>query len=150
MFKMFKMFKMLKMLKVLEQVRKPTMDLPVEVRRKMWFKPFIQSYLVVCIGYMAMYLTRKNFNVAQNDMIDTYGLSMTDLGLIGLGFSIAYGIGKTVVSYYADGRNTKQFLPFMLILSRIMIIGFSIFLMMAFYGLSGFFQSTGAHQAIQL
>ena len=143
---------MFKMLKVLEQVRRPTMDLPVEVRRKMWFKPFIQSYLVVFIGYMAMYLTRKNFNVAQNDMIDTYGLSMTDLGLIGLGFSIAYGIGKTVVSYYADGKNTKQFLPFMLILSGIMMIGFSmslggssvsIFLMMAFYGLSGFFQSTG-------
>ncbi len=98
------------MLRFLEQVRKPTLDLPVEVRRKMWFKPFIQSYLVVFIGYLTMYLIRKNFNVAQNDMISTYGLSMTDLGLIGLGFSITYGIGKTVVSYYADGKNTKQFL----------------------------------------
>ncbi|OLQ94075.1 hexose phosphate transporter [Vibrio ponticus] len=140
------------MLKFLEQVRKPTLDLPVEVRRKMWFKPFIQSYLVVFIGYLTMYLIRKNFNVAQNDMISTYGLSMTDLGLIGLGFSITYGIGKTVVSYYADGKNTKQFLPFMLILSGLAMLGFSfsmgggsasLFLMVAFYGLSGFFQSTG-------
>ncbi|MEP8024257.1 hexose-6-phosphate:phosphate antiporter, partial [Vibrio parahaemolyticus] len=113
------------MLKFLEQVRKPTLDLPVEVRRKMWFKPFIQSYLVVFIGYLTMYLIRKNFNVAQNDMISTYGLSMTDLGLIGLGFSITYGIGKTVVSYYADGKNTKQFLPFMLILSGLAMLGFS-------------------------
>ena len=113
------------MLKFLEQVRKPTLDLPVEARRKMWFKPFIQSYLVVFIGYLTMYLIRKNFNVAQNDMISTYGLSMTDLGLIGLGFSITYGIGKTVVSYYADGKNTKQFLPFMLILSGLAMLGFS-------------------------
>ena len=99
-----------------------------------------------------MYLIRKNFNIAQNDMISTYGLSMTQLGMIGPGFSITYGVGKTLVSYYADGKNTKQFLPFMLILSAICMLGFSasmgsgsvsLFLMIAFYALSGFFQSTG-------
>ena len=140
------------MLKFLEEVRKPTLDLPVEERRKMWFKPFMQSYLVVFFAYMGMYLIRKNFNIAQNDLIETYGLTKTDLGLIGLGFSITYGIGKTVVSYYADGKNTKQFVPFMLILSALCMLGFSaslgggsvaIFLMVAFYALSGFFQSTG-------
>ena len=140
------------MLSFLNEVRKPTLDLPVEERRKMWFKPFMQSYLVVFFGYMAMYLVRKNFNIAQNDMIDTYGLTKTQLGMIGLGFSITYGIGKTVVSYYADGKNTKQFVPFMLILSALCMLGFSasmggssiaIFLMVAFYALSGFFQSTG-------
>lgn len=140
------------MLKILDQVRKPTLNLPVEQRRKLWFKPFMQSYLVVFIGYMTMYFIRKNFNIAQNDMMSTYGLSMTELGMIGLGFSITYGIGKTLVSYYADGKNTKQFLPFMLILSGIAMLGFSVslggssvnlFLMVAFYGLSGFFQSTG-------
>lgn len=140
------------MLKILDQVRLPTLDLPVEERRKMWFKPFMQSYLVVFIGYMAMYLIRKNFNIAQNDMIDTYGLTKTQLGMIGLGFSITYGVGKTIVSYYADGKNTKQFVPFMLILSAICMLGFSasmgsgsvsLFLMIAFYALSGFFQSNG-------
>ncbi len=60
------------------------LDLPLDVRRKMWFKPFMQSYLVVFIGYLTMYLIRKNFNIAQNDMISTYGLSMTELGMIGL------------------------------------------------------------------
>ena len=140
------------MLAFLNQVRKPTLDLPLDVRRKMWFKPFMQSYLVVFIGYLTMYLIRKNFNIAQNDMISTYGLSMTQLGMIGLGFSITYGVGKTLVSYYADGKNTKQFLPLMLILSAICMLGFSasmgtgsvsLFLMIAFYALSGFFQSTG-------
>ncbi|MDG6404893.1 hexose-6-phosphate:phosphate antiporter [Glaesserella parasuis] len=140
------------MFSFLAEVRRPVLDLSLEERRKMWFKPFMQSYLVVFIGYMAMYLIRKNFNIAQNDMIETYGLTKTDLGLIGLGFSITYGIGKTVVSYYADGKNTKQFVPFMLILSAICILGFSasmgggsiaLFLMISFYALSGFFQSTG-------
>ncbi|TNG95296.1 hexose-6-phosphate:phosphate antiporter [Pasteurellaceae bacterium USgator11] len=140
------------MLNFLSQVRKPTLDLPIEERRRMWFKPFMQSYLVVFIGYMAMYLIRKNFNIAQNDMIETYGLTKTELGMIGLGFSITYGIGKTAVSYYADGKNTKQFVPFMLILSAICMLGFSmsmgggsvaLFLMISFYALSGFFQSTG-------
>lgn len=92
----------------LNQVRKPTLDLPLEVRRKMWFKPFMQSYLVVFIGYLTMYLIRKNFNIAQNDMISTYGLSMTQLGMIGLGFSITYGVGKTLVSYYADGKTPNN------------------------------------------
>lgn len=69
----------------------------------MWFKPFMQSYLVVFIGYLTMYLIRKNFNIAQNDMISTYGLSMTQLGMIG---PILHHlrVGKTVVSYYADGK----------------------------------------------
>lgn len=65
------------MFKLLEQVRVPTLNLPVEARRKLWFKPFMQSYLVVFIGYLTMYLIRKNFNIAQNDMIQEYGLSMT-------------------------------------------------------------------------
>ncbi len=47
------------MLAFLNQVRKPTLDLPLDVRRKMWFKPFMQSYLVVFIGYLTMYLIRK-------------------------------------------------------------------------------------------
>ena len=51
----------------------------------------------------------QNFNIAQNDMISTYGLSMTQLGMIGLGFSITYGVGKTLVSYYADGRTPSSF-----------------------------------------
>lgn len=138
--------------KFLEQVRKPTLDLPVEVRRKMWFAPFMRSYLVVFVCYMAMYLIRKNYNVAQPDLISNYGLTKTELGLIGLGFSITYGVGKTLVSYFADGRNTKQFLPLMLVLSAICMLGFSaslgggsvaIFLMVSFYAMSGLFQSCG-------
>ncbi len=61
---------------------------------------------VVFIGYLTMYLIRKNFNIAQNDMISTYGLSMTQLGMIGPGFSITYGVGKTLVSYATAKHQT--------------------------------------------
>ncbi len=145
------------MLKFLEQVRLPTLDLPLEIRKKMWLKRFMYSYAVVFLSYMAMYFIRKNFNIAQVDMINKYGLSMTELGLIGLGFSITYGIGKTVMNYYADGKNSKQFLPFMLILSGIAMIGFSIAMggglinlifMIGFYSLSGLFQSVGGSNSV--
>ena len=55
------------MLAFLNQVRKPTLDLPLEVRRKMWFKPFMQSYLVVFIGYLTMYLIRVEHDAAGDD-----------------------------------------------------------------------------------
>lgn len=117
----------------------------------MWFKPFMQSYLVVFIGYLTMYLIRKNFNIAQNDMISTYGLSMTQLGMIGWAFHHLRR-GENGCVLLRGRQNTKQFLPFMLILSAICMLGFSasmgagsvsLFLMIAFYALSGFFQSTG-------
>ncbi|WP_178948423.1 hexose-6-phosphate:phosphate antiporter [Francisella sp. Scap27] len=142
----------LSLLKIFDQKRIPTMELSVEERKKIWLNKFIKSYLVVFIGYLSMYMIRKNFNIAQNDMIHDYGLSYTDLGLIGLGFSITYGLGKTITTYYFDGKNTKQVIPFMLILSAICMIGFglslgsgtySLFLMISFYALSGFFQSSG-------
>ena len=68
------------MLAFLNQVRKPTTGPSARSAAQKWFKPFMQSYLVVFIGYLTMYLIRKNFNIAQNDMISTYGLSMTQLG----------------------------------------------------------------------
>ena len=73
---------------LLKQTRLPTVNLPAAIRRKMWLSPFIKSYLVVFFAYLAMYLIRKNFNVAQNDLISTYGFTKTQLGTIGVAFSI--------------------------------------------------------------
>ena len=75
-------------MKLLEQVRLPTLDLPAAQRRKMWLGPFLRSYIVVFVAYMCMYLIRKNFNVSQNDLIEQYGFSKTDLAQIGFWFSI--------------------------------------------------------------
>ncbi len=50
----------------------------------------------------------------------------SELGYIGLAFSITYGLGKTLLGYFVDGRNTKRIISFLLILSAItvLIMGF--------------------------
>ena len=111
-------------LSFLQQVRKPTLDLTIKERRRMWLMPFIRSYLVVFIGYLVMYLIRKNFNVAQNDMITDYGMSLTELGTIGVGFSITYGLGKTLLNYWSEGKNNKNMVPLGLLFSGLCILGF--------------------------
>lgn len=135
-------------MRLLDQTRIKDRGLATTERRRAWRGPFLRSYLVVFIGYMCMYLIRKNFNVSQNDLIEQHGLSKTDLGTIGFWFSITYGIGKSVVGYYGDGKNTKNLVALLLILSAISVLGFSSVMgsvmgMALFYGLNGFFQSAG-------
>ena len=95
-----------------------------------------------------MYLIRKNFNVSQNNLIEQQGLTKTDLGTIGFWFSITYGIGKSVVGYYGDGRNTKSLVAILLMISGFCVLGFSSVIgsvagMTIFFALNGFFQSAG-------
>lgn len=132
----------------LKQVRVKTLDLSIEVRKKKWLFHFIQSYLVVFISYLCMYLIRKNYNISQNDLIEKFHFTKTDLGTIGLYFSITYGLGKSIVGYIGDGRNTKNFVALLLVLSSLCMFGFGFSLgalpwMALFYALNGFFQSAG-------
>ena len=131
------------MFKLLEQVRIPTLDLPVEARRKLWFEPFMQSYLVVFIWLLTMYPDPQELQ-HRPERHDPGVRSLHDRTRhdIGLGFPSPTGWGKTVVSYYADGKNTKQFLPLMLILSALSHVGlpvpawgpgFSLYFMIFFY-----------------
>ena len=101
---------------------------------------------------MAMYLIRNNFKAAQPLLKEEIGLSTLELGYIGLAFSITYGLGKTLLGYFVDGRNTKRIISFLLILSAItvLIMGFvlSYFgsvmgLLIVLWGLNGIFQSVG-------
>ncbi len=85
------------MLAFLKRVRKPTTGPSARSAAQNVVQTVHAIPTVVFIGYLTMYLIRKNFNIAQNDMISTYGLSMTQLGMIGTGFSITYGVGKTLV-----------------------------------------------------
>jgi OPA family hexose phosphate transport protein UhpT-like MFS transporter len=136
-------------MQILKQRRLETLSLPVAERKKRWFVPFLKSYLVVFLGYMAMYLIRKNFTVSQNDLIDQYGFTKTELGKIGFWFSMVYGVGKTVVGYFGDGRETKNFVSLLLILSSLAMFGFgsvvgSLNGMILLFALNGLFQSAGA------
>ena len=135
-------------MKLLEQTRLETVSLPAKERRQLWVAPFLRSYLVVFVAYMAMYIIRKNFNVSQNDLIEQYGFTKTDLGQIGFWFALTYGVGKTVVGYLGDGRNTKNMISVLLILASLSMFAFagvagSLSGMIFFFALNGFFQSAG-------
>ena len=74
---------------------------------------------------MAMYLIRNNFKAAQplkrrNRIINIR------TGLYRLAFSITYGLGKTLLGYFVDGRNTKRIISLLILISAItvLIMGF--------------------------
>ena len=130
----------------------PNKGIPLSVQRKLWLRNFMQAFFVVFFVYMAMYLIRNNFKAAQPLLKEEIGLSTLELGYIGLAFSITYGLGKTLLGYFVDGRNTKRIISFLLILSAIivLIMGFvlSYFgsvmgLLIVLWGLNGIFQSVG-------
>lgn len=136
----------------------PNKGIPLSVQRKLWLRNFMQAFFVVFFVYMAMYLIRNNFKAAQPFLKEEIGLSTLELGYIGLAFSITYGLGKTLLGYFVDGRNTKRIISFLLILSAItvLIMGFvlSYFgsvmgLLIVLWGLNGVFQSVVDLQVIQ-
>lgn len=130
----------------------PNAGIPIEVQRKQWLQQFLKAFLVVFFSYMAMYLIRNNFKAAQPLLKEELGFTTTELGYIGFAFSITYGIGKTLLGYFVDGKNTKRVISFLLILSSLIVTamgllmsagGSPVGLLMVLWGLSGFFQSVG-------
>ncbi|GAB0212000.1 hypothetical protein JPSP1_15990 [Staphylococcus pseudintermedius] len=104
----------------------PNKGISLSMQRKLWLRYFLQAFFVVFFAYMAMYLIRNNFKAAQPLLKEEIGLTTLQLGYIGLAFSITYGLGKTLLGYFVDGRNTKKIISFLLVLSAtvVLIMGF--------------------------
>ncbi|KRN28590.1 sugar phosphate antiporter [Lactobacillus selangorensis] len=136
--------------------RPQKLGLSVAQERQKWFKEFMKSFLVVFLVYFCMYLIRNNLSAAQPLLVKR-GITTTQLGWIGYGFSLAYGIGKTVLGYVVDGKNTKRFMSFLLILSAVavLIIGVALLmnnapvgLLLVLWSLNGIFQSPGGSASL--
>ncbi|NJH85715.1 hexose-6-phosphate:phosphate antiporter [Staphylococcus agnetis] len=130
----------------------PNKGIPLSVQRKLWLRNFLQAFLVVFFTYMAMYLIRNNFKAAGPLLKDEIGLTTTELGYIGLAFSITYGLGKSLLGYIIDGKNTKKIISVLLILSSISVLLMGLLLsffgnvlgiFIVLWGLNGVFQSVG-------
>ncbi|CAL7963680.1 hexose-6-phosphate:phosphate antiporter [Gammaproteobacteria bacterium] len=130
----------------------PKLNLPIAEQRKMWLVNFLKAFGVVLIAYMAMYLIRNNFKASSGMLKDQLGFTTTQLGQIGLAFSITYGIGKTLIGYFADGKNSKRLISALLILSALTVLIMGIILsthghamgfLLLLWGLNGLFQSAG-------
>ncbi|WP_421221786.1 hexose-6-phosphate:phosphate antiporter [Aeromonas enteropelogenes] len=130
----------------------PPIGLTTAEQRKLWLRQFLKAFMVVFLAYMCMYLIRNNFKAAQPFLKEDYGISTLELGYIGLAFSIVYGIGKTILGYLVDGKNTKRIISFLLISSSIVVIvmglvlsffGSVVSVFIVLWGLNGIFQSAG-------
>ncbi|MDN5631179.1 MULTISPECIES: hexose-6-phosphate:phosphate antiporter [Kocuria] len=132
--------------------KKPNAGIPLSVQRKLWLKQFLKAFFVVFLTYMAMYLIRNNFKAAQPMLKEQMGLSTLELGYIGLAFSITYGLGKTLLGYFIDGKNTKRIISFLMVCASLSVLLMGIFLsafgsvigvFIVLWGLNGVFQSVG-------
>lgn len=140
------------MLDFFEVKKIPQKGIPLATQRKQWLGQFLKAFFVVFFVYMSMYLIRNNFKAAQPLLKEEYGLTTLELGYIGLAFSITYGIGKTLVGYFVDGRNSKKIISALLISASIMVLvmglllsafGSVIGIFIVLWGLNGLFQSAG-------
>ena len=130
----------------------PKLTLSLTEQRKIWLVNFLKAFAVVTIVYMTMYLIRNNLKASSGLLKDQLGFSTIQLGQIGLAFSIAYGIGKTLLGYLVDGHNTKRIISGLLVVASLCVVSIGIVLathhqamgfLLTMWGLNGLFQSVG-------
>lgn len=105
----------------------------------------------VFIGYAAYYLIRKNFSLAIPYLIDEYGFTKADLGMVGVALSLAYGFSKFIMGNVSDRSNPKYFITIGLLGSALISLIFglvpgvlaSIPFMVVLAALNGWFQGMG-------
>ena len=110
-----------------------------------------QVFLGTFIGYATFYLIRKNFSLAMPYMIQDYGYSKADLGIVLTMLSVAYGVNKFVMGHISDRSNLKYFATLGLLLSALVTLVFgvvpgvmtSIPIMCALSFMNGWFQGMG-------
>jgi sugar phosphate permease len=99
------------------------------------------------IGYAAFYLVRQNFSMSIPGIVEEFGFSKIDMGLIVSSFYIVYGIGKFVNGYFSDRSDARYFMSIGLFLAALIIFfmgfGSGLIFFTSFWGLNGCFQSMG-------
>ena len=107
-----------------------------------------QMMLSIFFGYAGFYLVRKNFSLAKPYLINHYGFSKGDVGLIATGLAVAYGLSKFVMGNASDRSNPRYFMATGLILSGLVNLLFptlvgSLGAMFALWFVNGWAQGMG-------
>lgn len=110
-----------------------------------------QVFMGIFFGYAAYYLVRSNFDLAQKGLIEAGMYNKAELGIIGTGAGLAYGLSKFLMAAWSDRSNPKKFMPLGLLLSGICmtLMGLmpwatsSIAIMFIMIFLNGWFQGMG-------
>lgn len=162
---------------ILDKPQKPSLlsffkeppDVPVTEDREEIKKKYahwrLRIFYSVFIGYVVLYLCKKNISVAMPAMGAELGYSNTHLGLLGSTLYFTYAIGKFINGILADRSNVRTFLPTALIISALANFSFvisamfitpgkftffglpsitvSVWVLAFFWGFNGWFQSMG-------
>ena len=123
----------------------------------------LRIFYACFIGYTIFYLCKKNIAVALPGIMDEFGYSATELGLLGSSLYLTYGIGKFVNGVLADGSDVRKFFPTALLMTALANILFALapnfvnmlgldpkmtamvllWVLAFLWGVSGWFQSAG-------
>ncbi|QIV94234.1 MFS transporter [Allofrancisella frigidaquae] len=128
---------------------KPAKPLPLLDDKKIAIKYpqwRLRMFLVAYIGYFTYYFGRSSFDVSKQ-YITT--LSPDELGLIGAGLGVAYGVSKFLMGNIADRSNAKVFLALGLLISGLLnliipsVLSLGVLLMFVIMLVNGWAQGMG-------
>jgi len=115
------------------------------IQIKIWQK---KMFWMMWITYASFYLLRVNISIAMPSIMNEFGLTKTNMGVILTSLFFAYAIGQFINGQLGDRINSRRIITIGLITSAVLnvIFGFSagaIVLMAILWGLNGYFQSMG-------
>lgn len=76
------------------------------------------------LAYAMFYIVRNNLAPVSKEMGEALHYSKSMIGDILLGTSVAYGIGKLVMGYFADHSDSRKYLAFGLLLTAVLNFAF--------------------------
>lgn len=108
----------------------------------------LSVFISIFLGYAGYYIIRKNFTIASPYLIENYGFTPIQIGMIGTALSISYGISKFVMGSLSDKCNPRYYIAAGLFCSAVANVFFTItrnvYMMCIIMILMGIFQGMGA------
>lgn len=135
------MFKWLKPAPAIERLPADMIDRVYKLLR-------IRVLIGISVGYAAYYLVRSNFNLSITYLVDEFGFSTTQIGLLGAVMAVVYGLSKFFMGNLSDKAFAQRFIAVGLFLSGLVNICFgyasSFGMILTLLVLNGIVQGMGA------
>ncbi|MED2749900.1 MFS transporter [Bacillus thuringiensis] len=111
------MFKWLKPAPAIER-------LPADMIDRVYRLLRIRVLIGISVGYAAYYLVRSNFTLSSTYLVQEYGFSTAEIGLLGSVMAIVYGFSKFFMGNLSDKAFAQRFIAVGLFLSGLVNICF--------------------------
>jgi len=107
-----------------------------------------KMFWLMWVTYASFYLCRVNISIAMPKIMEEFGLTKSDMGLVLSSLFLLYAIGQFVNGQLGDKLNSRRIITLGLLSSAVLnlIFGFSggiLGLMIVLWGLNGYFQAMG-------